>query len=110
SAAVTFVDAGGNTITNPVFQNNVSATARVRISQSGSGIKYVDIAIPTCFSSATNVSTTVSGGGHGGYGVLITDGFIRLPNGSIPTNGFLPVQFDTQPHRAPGPYPVTTSP
>ena len=51
SATITFVDGGGNPITNPVLQNGVAATVRVRITQSGSGIKYTDVAVPTCFSA-----------------------------------------------------------
>src|SRR3954470_9435764 len=37
TAAITFVDAGGNPISSPVFQNAVAATVRVRITQTGSG-------------------------------------------------------------------------
>jgi hypothetical protein len=110
SAAITFVDGGGNPIANPVLQNNVSTTLRVRITQAGSGIKYVDVAVPTCFSSPTAVTTTVSTGGNGGYNPTVTDGFIRMPNGTIPSNGFLTVQFDTTPNCVSGTYTVSTSP
>src|SRR5688500_2218952 len=67
SAAITFLDGSNNPIANPVIQNLLLATIKVRITQFGSGIKYVDIAVPTCFSSPTNVVPTVSGGGNGGY-------------------------------------------
>src|SRR6185436_8812379 len=91
AATITFVDAGGVPITSPVLQNGIAATVRVRLTQSGSGIKYTDVAVPTCFSSPTGVTTTVSTGGNGGYVPVVTDGFVRMPSGSIPTNGSLTV-------------------
>jgi uncharacterized repeat protein (TIGR01451 family) len=110
SATITFVDAGNNAISNPVFQNGVAATVRVRVTSVGSGIKYTDVAVPTCFSSPTGVTTTVSTGGTGGYSPTVIDGFIRLPGGTIPTNGFLTVQFTTTPNCTSGLYVITSDP
>ncbi len=98
SAAITFVDAGGNPITNPVLQNGVSGTVRVRITQTGGGIKYTDVAVPTCFSSPTNVTTTLSAGGNPYVAAIVTDGFIRLSSGTIATQrlSYRAVQHDAQ--------------
>src|SRR5688500_15676047 len=111
SATITFVDAGGNPIVSPVLQNGVSSTVRVRITQSGSGIKYTDVAVPTCFSSPTSVTATVSAGGNAyDTPVLVTDGFIRLSGGSISTNGTLTVAFNTTPNCISGTYLVSSDP
>src|SRR4051794_28000323 len=111
SATITFVDAGGNAIANPIFQNGVAATARVRITQSGSGIKYTDIAVPTCFSTPSAVTATVSAGGNAyDTPILVTDGFIRLSGGSIATNGTLTVQFTSTPNCTSGTYLVSSDP
>src|SRR5437763_1247827 len=111
SATITFVDGSGNPITQPVLQNNQSATVRVRFTASAAnGIKYLDVAVPTCFSSPTGVTTTASGGGTGGYIPTATDGFIRMPSGSIPASGSLTVQFTTTPNCVSGVYTVSASP
>ena len=111
SATITFVDGSGNPIANPVLQNNQPATVRVRITQSGSGIKYTDIAVPTCFSSPTAVTATVSAGGNAyDTPVLVTDGFIRLSGGSIATNGSLTVTFNTTPNCTSGTYLTSSTP
>ena len=110
SATITFVDAGGNPIVSPVLQNGIAATVQVRITQTGNGIKYTDVAVPTCFSSPTGVTPTVNTGGNGGYSPTVTDGFIRLPGGSIPSSGFLTVQFTTTPNCTSGTYLVSSDP
>jgi uncharacterized repeat protein (TIGR01451 family) len=111
SATITFRDpVTGVLIPTPVLEDDAVATLSVRITQAGSGIKYIDVAIPTCFSSPTNITTTSSAGGNGGYVVMVTDNFIRLRSGSIPTNGFLTVKFDTTPDCVSGTYVVSTSP
>jgi hypothetical protein len=77
TATITFVDGSGTPISNPVLQNNQPATVRVRITQSANnGIKYTDVAVPTCFSSPTGVTATVSAGGNAyDTPVLVTDQF-----------------------------------
>src|SRR5256886_3716980 len=111
SATITFVDVGGNPISQPVLQNNQSATVRVRFTASAAnGIKYLDVAVPTCFTSPTGVTTTASGGGNGGYTSTVTDGFIRMPGGSIPASTSLTVQFTTTPQCVSGVYTVSASP
>src|SRR6185436_9827520 len=77
SATITFLDSGGNPITDPVLQNGVAATVRVRITETGSGVKYTDIAVPTCFSAPSSVTTAVSAGGNSYAAAVVTDGFIR---------------------------------
>ncbi|NDU78820.1 hypothetical protein GWI34_40465, partial [Actinomadura sp. DSM 109109] len=110
SATITFVDGGGTPIANPVLQNGIAATVRVRITQSGNGVKYTDVAVPTCFSSPTNVTATVSTGGNPYAAPVVTDGFIRLSNGALALNGSLTVQFDTTPNCTSGVYTVTSDP
>ena len=110
TATVTFVDGSGNPIVSPVLQNGVSSTVRVRVTQTGNTIKYTDVAVPVCFSSPTAVTTTVSTGGSGGYVPVVTDGFIRMPSGSIPANGFVTVQFNTTPNCTSGTYLVSSTP
>jgi len=111
SAAITFVDGSGNAIANPVFQNGIAATVRVRITGTGTkaGIKYTDVAVPTCFSSPSSVTATVSGGNPYGS-VLVTDGFIRLGGGAINLGGSLTVQFSTTPNCTSGTYLVSSDP
>ena len=109
SATITFLDGTLTPITSPVLQNGVAATVRVRITQSGSGIKYTDIAIPTCFSSPTSI--TVSNPGGNPYNApIVTDGFIRLGGGDIATNGTLTVTFNTTPNCVSGTYLVSSDP
>ena len=111
TATITFVDAGGNVIANPVLQNGVPGTVRVRITQAGNGIKYTDIAVPTCFSSPSSVTATISAGGNAyDTPILVTDGFIRLSGGSIANSGTLTVQFNTTPNCTSGTYLVTSTP
>src|SRR5687767_1092152 len=111
SATITFVDAGGVPIVSPVLQNGVAATVRVRITQTGNGIKYTDVAVPTCFSSPSSVTATVSAGGNAYHTpVLVTDGFIRLAGGAIAANGTLTVQFNTTPNCTSGTYLVSSTP
>jgi hypothetical protein len=111
SATITFVDAGGVPIASPVLQNGIAATVRVRITQSGNGIKYTDVAVPTCFSSPTGVTATVSAGGNAyDTPILVTDGFIRLSGGSIASNGTLTVAFTTTPNCTSGTYLVSSDP
>ena len=104
------MDGSGNPIVSPVLQNGVSSTVRVRVTQTGNTIKYTDVAVPVCFSSPTAVTTTVSTGGSGGYLPVVTDGFIRMPDGSIPNNGFVTVQFNTTPNCTSGTYLVSSTP
>ena len=112
SATITFVDAGGNAISSPVLQNGVPATVRVRITSASTAtaIKYTDIAVPTCFTTPSGVTTTSSAGGNGGYSPTVTDGFVRLPGGQIPLNGSLTVQFTTTPSCTSGTYLVSSDP
>ncbi|MFL5755293.1 MAG: S8 family serine peptidase, partial [Chloroflexota bacterium] len=111
SATITFVDAGGNAIGTPALQNGVAATLRVRITAVGNGIKYTDVAVPTCFSSPTAVTATVSAGGNAyDTPIVVTDGFIRLPGGAIADGGTLTVQFTTTPNCVSGTYLVSSDP
>jgi uncharacterized repeat protein (TIGR01451 family) len=111
SATITFRDpVSGALIPTPVLEDEELATLAVRITQSGSGIKYIDLAIPTCFSPPSNITTTSSAGGNGGYTIIVTDNFLRLSGGSIPADGFLTVKFDTTPDCVSGTYVVSTSP
>ena len=111
SATISFVDAGGVPIVSPVLQNGVSSNVRVRNSLSPEDeIKYTDIAVPTCFGTPSGVTTTSSAGGNGGYSPTVTDGFIRMPGGQIPNNGFLTVQFNTTPNCTSGTYLVSSTP
>ena len=65
TATITFVDAGGNADLHAGAPKRASAaTVRVRVTQSGSGIKYTDIAVPTCFGTPSGVTATVSAGGN----------------------------------------------
>ena len=96
---------------NPALQNGVAATLRVRITAVGSGIKYTDVAVPTCFSSPTAVTATVSAGGNAyATPIVVTDGFIRLPGGLVATNGTLTVQFTSTPNCVSGTYLVSSDP
>ena len=56
SATITFLDAAARRSSNPVLQNGIAATVRVRITQSGTGIKYTDVAVP--LASAPRPRTT----------------------------------------------------
>jgi len=111
AATITFVDGSGNAIANPVLQNLQAATVRVRVTSVGSGIKYTDVAVPTCFSTPSAVTATLSAGGNAyDTPILVTDGFIRLAGGSIANNGTLTVTFNTTPNCTSGTYLVSTDP
>ncbi len=110
TAGLSWRDASGNAIGAPVLQNGVATTLRLRVTQAGNGAKYVAVALPTCFSSPSAVSTTVSTGGAGSYSINLDDNFIRLPGGSIPSNGFLTVQFTTTPNCTSGVYGFPVAP
>src|SRR5205823_2077662 len=110
TAALNWRDASGNVVSAPVLQNGVAATLRLRVTQNGNGAKYEAVALPTCFSSPTAISTTVSTGGNGSYTISPKDNFIRLPGGSIPSNGFLTVQFSTTPNCTSGVYGFPVAP
>src|SRR5207248_1834323 len=110
TAALSWRDASGNAIGAPVLQNGVATTLRLRVTQTGGGAKYVAVALPTCFSSPTGISTTDNTGGSGSYTITPTDNFIRLPGGSIPNNGFLTVQFTTTPNCTSGVYGFPVAP
>ncbi|WP_255890092.1 tandem-95 repeat protein, partial [Nocardioides astragali] len=112
SATITFVDGTGAPISNPVLENDESAIVRVRVTSASTAttIKYTDIAVPTCFSSPTAVTTTSSAGGTGGYATTVTDGFIRMAGGQIPNNGFLTVEFTTTPNCTSGTYLISSDP
>jgi hypothetical protein len=113
TASVSFRDgtASDNAIT-PTLTNGIATTLRLRVTHTlGAGSKYVAVAVPTCFSSPTAVSTTVSTGGNGSYTINVDDNFIRLPGGSIPgTPGFLTIQFTTTPNCTGGSYGFPVAP
>src|SRR6185369_2001294 len=109
TAALSWVDASGNTIATPVLQTGVPATLRLRVTQTGNGSKYTAISVPTCFTTPTAVSTTLSAG-TSSYAIVQNDNFIRLTGGSIPTNGFLTVQFTTTPNCTSAVYNVPVAP
>ncbi|MFN2590488.1 MAG: S8 family serine peptidase, partial [Actinomycetota bacterium] len=108
SASIAFVDAAGTP--TPLPLQNGPATVRVRITQTGKGIKSTDVAVPVCFGTPFGVTTTVTGGGTGGYTSTITDGFIRLSGGTTPEGGFLTVTFNVTLACASGVYAVTVNP
>ncbi|HEY6151528.1 MAG TPA: hypothetical protein VIW19_13485, partial [Gaiellaceae bacterium] len=114
TAALTWRDASGNLIAAPVLQNGVSTTLRLRVTQNGNGAKYVGVGLPTCFGTPTAISTSVSSGGNGSYIInpdaSDTANFIRLPGGSIPSSGFLTVQFTTTPNCTSGVYGFPVAP
>ena len=99
----------GNAIATPVLQNGVAAHCVSGSRQSGNGIKYTDVAVPPVLRQHRRACTTTSSaGGNGGYSPTVTDGFIRMPGGSIPNNGFLTVQFNVTPNCTSGTYLVST--
>ena len=109
SATITFVDEVDNPITSPMLQNGVPAFVRVQIRQSGSGIKYTDLAVPTCFSSPTDV--TLSNPFGTPYDApIVTDGFIRMAGGEIAENETLTISFITTPNCTSGTYLVSSTP
>ncbi len=77
SATIELRGRGRNCDPNPVLQNGIAATLRVRVTQTGSGIKYTDVAVPTCFSTPTGV-TTVQHWRQWLHAPVVTDGFIRM--------------------------------
>lgn len=105
-ATITFVDEIDNPITSLMLQNGIPALVRVQIKQSGSGIQYTDLAVPTCFSSPTEV--TLSNPGGFPYNAIVTDGFIRMAEGEIADA--LTVSFITTPNCTSGTYLVSSTP
>ena len=106
SATITYIVPLGSHYGGACPSEPPAGDRTVRITQSGNGIKYTDIAVPACFSTPTGVTATVSAGGNAyDTPVLVTDGFIRLSGGSIQQNGgTLTVTFTTTPNCTSGTY------
>ena len=111
SATITFVDGSGNAIANPVLQNGVAATVRVRITSVRERDQVHRRRRPDLLQQPDRRDGDRQRRRQRlRHPVLVTDGFIRLTGGSIATNGTLTVQFTTTPNCTSGTYLVSSDP